>query len=279
MFTHHYLPTPAFNQYICYPEWIGQYNQMPNHQVYRPIGLLKTFNLHLVFSGKGYVQNAKQRYELNAGTGFLYDMCTVQNYGADERDPWDVRWVHFHGAGIENLLGSEILGEKCWKFHFTRRDHLGKLMDEMMELCNPFQTEHEIRLSTLLYELLIDLRIHAEPWNTTVSNSDRERLHRSAEYIRLHYAEDISLANIAKVADYSPSHFSRTFHRTMGRTPVQYLNETRIIIAKQLLASGTLPVKEIALATGFQQSSYFIKRFHQHEGVTPQQYRAMHSFR
>ncbi|MGW8441766.1 helix-turn-helix domain-containing protein [Paenibacillus sp. S33] len=46
-------------------------------------------------------------------------------------------------------------------------------------------------------------------------------------------------------------------------------------LAKHLLVSTALTVKQIALETGFHQSSYFIKRFREHTGITPEQFRQL----
>ncbi|WDM24227.1 helix-turn-helix domain-containing protein [Paenibacillus polymyxa] len=54
-----------------------------------------------------------------------------------------------------------------------------------------------------------------------------------------------------------------------------YLFSLHITLAKHLLVSTALTVKQIALETGFHQSSYFIKRFREHTGITPEQFRQL----
>nr|WP_243896086.1 AraC family transcriptional regulator [Paenibacillus sp. F411] len=264
--------------YVCYPEWIGRYQHLPHHQVDRPAGWLSSYNLHLVFSGKGTVREGREVHEMTTGTGFLYDIHAEQHYRADDKEPWDVYWIHFQGDGVEQLLGSVLAGGRCWKFHFSNPAAVQGLLDDMIAQCEVRNERAEIRLSALLYELLLELRRESSPWDAMSIYSERERIHRSAEYIRHHVAEHNSLAELAAVVGYSPSHFSRTFHRIMGMTPVQYLNESRIIEAKKLLVTSRLPVKDIAIASGFSQSSYFIRRFQEYVGMTPQTYRELHAF-
>jgi AraC-like DNA-binding protein len=274
---HYYLPEPMFKGYVCYPEWLGRYRDMPMHQLYRPKGVLKSYNLHLVFSGRGYVRTSKRTYGISEGTGFLYDKNSEQAYGTDPDQPWDVRWVHFFGRGIESILEGITIGEG-WIFQFDRSGKLMSLMDTMFELCSPFSRDHEQQLSVLLYELLLDIRMHAKPLSaSSVSSLEKDRILLTAEFIRNRCTEQLTLSDMASEAGYSPQHFSRTFHKIMGKPPVQYLNESRILVAKHLLVSTDRTVKEIALESGFRQSSYFIKLFQQYEELTPQRYREMNA--
>ncbi|MNV88501.1 Bifunctional transcriptional activator/DNA repair enzyme AdaA [compost metagenome] len=80
---------------------------------------------------------------------------------------------------------------------------------------------------------------------------------------------------MAEHAGYSSYYFSRMFHEAIGRTPMQWLLESRIVVAKQLLVSTGWTVKQIAEATCFTQSSYFIARFREQTGLTPMQYRQL----
>jgi AraC-like DNA-binding protein len=277
MVLHYYLPEPSFQNYACYPEWIGHYSDMPKHRVDRPSKTLKGYNLHLVFSGEGYVRVSNRTYKMTPGTGFLFGSEAVQTYGADPDNPWDIRWIHFDGKGADSLLDG-YSGKEGWIFHFTNSETLSGIMDRMLAMCGPFQPDNEPRLAIFMYELLVELLHNASPWNGTTGGKDKPRILHTAEFIRIRCADKLSLADMARHAGYSEHHFSRMFHRVMGRTVTQYLNECRILTAKRMLVSSRTTIKEIASASGFRQSSYFIKMFYRSEGITPQRYREIHSF-
>jgi len=274
---HYCLEAPAFKHYLIYPEWLGRYRRLPNHQVDRPRGMLRAYNLHLVFGGRGRVRTRSRTYELTEGMGFLYDREAEQSYGADPSDPWDVRWVHAVGPGVDLLFSGLQLADG-WIFRFRNAEKLRGLTDEMLALCEPYDPAHDLRLSVLLYELLADIRQHAEPWNMPAAAADKQRVMQTAAYIRTCCGQKLTLADLAARAGYSPQHFSRVFHRHMGRTVTRYITECRIAAAKRLLVSGTRSVKDIALACGFGQSSYFIKLFREAEGMTPEQFRNINLF-
>lgn len=103
------------------------------------------------------------------------------------------------------------------------------------------------------------------------------RLRRAIEFIEAHYAEDLTLAEIAQAASASPSHFAHGFKQSTGFSPHQYLTHRRIERAKQLLAETDLPLVEIALTVGFPNQSHFATVFRKLCNATPRQYRTARS--
>lgn len=93
------------------------------------------------------------------------------------------------------------------------------------------------------------------------------------EYIELHYASSITLNELAGVANMNPKYFCRFFRSITHQTPIDYVNMYRIEKAAQMLHSTRLPVTDICMECGFNDSSNFIKVFRKYKGMTPMQYR------
>ena len=85
-----------------------------------------------------------------------------------------------------------------------------------------------------------------------------------------------TVVNIARAARMTPNHFSTSFHKSAGKSFNEFLTEERIALARKLLSDPTLPVAEVALRAGFDDPSYFSRRFKQVTGETPKAYRACH---
>jgi AraC family transcriptional regulator len=92
------------------------------------------------------------------------------------------------------------------------------------------------------------------------------------DYIEAHLAADIGLADLAKAAGLSRFHLIRTFRKTTGVTPYQYVLSRRIERARGLLREGRLTTEHVAREVGFKSSSHFIRRFRQLSGTTPSAY-------
>jgi AraC-like DNA-binding protein len=95
---------------------------------------------------------------------------------------------------------------------------------------------------------------------------------RSRDYLEAHYAEEVSLAQLARLAGLSPYHLSRVFRRTHGLPPHAFQTQLRIVRARALLRQGWA-LAVVAAETGFADQSHFTRRFKSVVGVTPGAYR------
>jgi AraC family transcriptional regulator len=94
-----------------------------------------------------------------------------------------------------------------------------------------------------------------------------------AQYIEEHLSEQISLAELAELAQLSVFHFARAFKQSFGMPPHRYHTSRRIERAKILLAKPNPSVTEIALDMGFSDTSSFTATFRKSAGRTPTEYR------
>ncbi|MEO8276593.1 MAG: AraC family transcriptional regulator [Thermoanaerobaculia bacterium] len=85
------------------------------------------------------------------------------------------------------------------------------------------------------------------------------RLRRVLEYIEAHLDADLSLAELAREAGYSPSHFKSLFRESVGRPVHRFVLERRVERARALRLAGEMSATEIALETGFSHSSHMAR--------------------
>ncbi len=101
----------------------------------------------------------------------------------------------------------------------------------------------------------------------------QSRMRQMMQYIQDHYAEKITLENIAGAANVSKSEALRCFHTQLQKTPVEYLIEYRLSRARKLLLTTNEKVSQIAGSVGMENISYFIRSFKSRYGRTPGEYR------
>ena len=95
-------------------------------------------------------------------------------------------------------------------------------------------------------------------------------------FIDRHYAERLSLAQLAKIANVSEPRFRRLFQSVMEMTPGHYVTTIRLNAARKLLATTDMLISGIATQVGFWDQSHFVKAFKRQRGLTPSQYRKRH---
>ncbi len=105
------------------------------------------------------------------------------------------------------------------------------------------------------------------------ANEELSRWAALYDHIEAHFAEKLTLEGLAQVAGLSPKYLCRAFAKLAGTTPLSFLNEYRLDMARRLLSASTDSVSQIAASCGFQDQSYFVKQFRQRFGVTPGAYR------
>lgn len=80
---------------------------------------------------------------------------------------------------------------------------------------------------------------------------------------------EFTACTIAQVLALSRAQLDRRIKRLTGKTPSAYLLDRRMTYARELLLTTKMPIAEIAVACGFEDTSYFTRVFKQHYGTTP----------
>ncbi|GAA1505398.1 AraC family transcriptional regulator [Sphaerisporangium rubeum] len=97
---------------------------------------------------------------------------------------------------------------------------------------------------------------------------------RAKDLVDTRYHDPITVADMAKAAGLSRSHFSQQFHRAFGETPHTYLLTRRLERAAALLRNTDRSVADICLAVGLQSIGSFTTSFTHTYGMPPTTYRA-----
>lgn len=91
------------------------------------------------------------------------------------------------------------------------------------------------------------------------------------DYMEVHFEQDVSLSDLARVARLSPWYFARVFEKATGLPPHTYLEGVRLRKACALLDRGET-IAAAAFSAGYADQSHLTKRFRRFLGITPRQY-------
>ena len=132
------------------------------------------------------------------------------------------------------------------------------------------QLERESLFLALLTQLIVR---HGDTTPKTLPiGNETTAVDRTRDYMEAHFADRISVHDLARLAHVSPFHFIRVFQKQLGMPPHTYLLQTRLRHARNMLAKGCRIV-DAALDTGFVDQSHFTRHFKRTFGITPAQYR------
>lgn len=228
---------------------------------------------HIIFytlGGAGHIEQGGQTVRLTKGQALLMDCRTPQRYGTDpDRHHWYHLWVHVDGVGVRalgELLGLPALRPVDLDLHDVRPQ-----FDRIFENLVDEGAHHEVEVGLAVHELLARMALAL---GKAAPEQESGAVDQARAYIEDHFAEQVSVEDLAQEVSLSTSQLIRLFKRQLGTTPHSYLLRHRITRAKELLAETSLPVSEIARAVGFASDSNFSYRFGQMVGQSPSSYRA-----
>ncbi|WP_314587703.1 helix-turn-helix domain-containing protein [Paenibacillus terrigena] len=92
-------------------------------------------------------------------------------------------------------------------------------------------------------------------------------------YIADHLSEVITREQLAEYVHLNPAYLSRLFKREVGESITDYILNERMKVAKELIATSSMPISDIAKSLGYSNFSYFAKMFKKVYHATPQHFR------
>ena len=150
------------------------------------------------------------------------------------------------------------------------------LLDRLAAICEEKSYAYELAAQKTLLELWLLIIGHHRDKSAAgrlISQGDQERLDQITAFIQARYGDKITLRDIAGAGNLSASECCRFVKRTLGLSPMTYLNNFRIVKSAHLLQTTDMTITEIAQAVGFGSSSYYTDRFKKMMNCKPLEYR------
>jgi len=146
--------------------------------------------------------------------------------------------------------------------------HFRALVLRAVELWREATPLSRLEANHLAMELVLAI-LRAYGHHRLTASPRRPTLDWLPAYLSVHIAEPLSVADMARRANLSPSRFTAVFRLRFGTSPHQYLLRLRIDFARSLLENTGLPLHEIAECSGFADVHHFAKTFRRLTGITP----------
>ena len=258
-------------------QYIGTYTDISLSKRYVtenfPLHWHDFFEIEIILGGKGSHKLNGNTYSLEKGDMYLLtptDYHEVIPHGGVE-----IFNIMFH----ENLLSDDFLDIVSGYSGdiMLRLDE--KDFEDVVMLCTLLNKEYskenpyrDVFIKNIMQCLIIHI-LRKTDIGSKGSKKEPGHLQKAIQYIHLHFKDNPSLKDVAKIAGTNPNYFSAKFKEETGVGYSEYLNKRKLKYAKQLLKTSSLSVTEICYASGFTSLSNFMRVFSEKTGKTPTQYK------
>jgi AraC-like DNA-binding protein len=250
----------------------GYFPRAANHGRRRAAGAPEAIVIVCV-DGYGRCESLGRSTVVGPGYALVLPPGRPHVYLADPERPWTIWWLHATGTQVSELLsviapdGREALVElhDAYRAVATIDDAIACLeRDETL----PSVISAAGAGWSLLAQLAADV-VAGGPQRT-------EPVRQAQDYLRRNFAKPLSVAELARTAGLSPSHFSALFRAATGGGVVEYTKRLRMARARELLITSSRDIGDIAEAVGYTDAFYFSRQFRNVHGCSPTEYRAAH---
>ena len=232
-----------------------------------------TYEILYIVSGSGKYIVESNVYDIKPGSVMLIPPCAYHSVSLDLTKPYERYVVNFSTVG---LLGEAVsMLERSLNEDNTavgRYYPPGVLTRDTLNIFERFENAVAMHISnrgvygkTLLSELIVLLSISS---GERMRQDDEELGARVIRYLNINIEKNISLDKLAKIFFVSKYYLCRAFKKRNGISVHGYINQKRVMYAKQLIESG-VSASVAAYRVGFGDYSSFYRAYIKYVGTSP----------
>jgi len=235
------------------------------------------FVYHYMYQGNALFETMFESYNVDEGCGFLA-FPNEQVKQIANSDPSSYFYFGFKGNKAKEIVNTASMTVRSPVITHMDIKRAVAIMNGFLVLGARDSNMATMEAHALFYEMIT---FWAHENNRTLDRKKSLR-HRTVQetyidkaltYIEQNYNKNIQVSHVADFLNINPSYFSRIFKNEFHMTASSYLQQFRLEAAKNLLTNSSLTVNQIAIETGFEDSTYFISIFKKKYNVTPKQFR------
>ncbi|KAA1179970.1 AraC family transcriptional regulator [Rhizobium tropici] len=224
--------------------------------------------LQHTISGTGRLRYENRNYRVNAGDTLLVLVPHNHRYWLEKGERWEYFWISMNGE--EALRIHRLILAAAGPVLKLQQATIDQLADCGLRLVKGATTPASA--SAIAYEAAMAL--YDDVFGSHAFAADRSVMQIVIDYINANLDKPLPVEELAKVGGLSRAHFSRVFAENEGVPPAEFVLQQRMQRAAKLLTKAAfIPVKEVAIMSGFDDANYFSKVFRRIYGINPTEFR------
>lgn len=233
--------------------------------------------LFYVVDGSGLFRINEENFTVQTDDLVIVNANQLHTESSKDANPLEYIVLGIDGVSLGPFEGStQLLTEDLYSVqnHKRHRNEILFFLENILKEAEMQQEHYEIICHNLLEVLLLNLtRITKSDIILSADSVANKDCAYIKKYIDVHYSLDLDLDTLAAATYMNKYYLSHSFKRAYGISPINYLIEKRISVAKFLLETTKHSVSQIAVIVGYNSPSYFSQIFKRRTGVTPREYR------
>ena len=237
---------------------------------------VKSGCLTVSISGESYIGNAGDVFVVSPGNLHLMGAQTgIVDYFTFL---FPLKYISFRTDDMLNDKLLEPLNSGQLMISPRVRGTAKELCEQLIAIYVAKNNESESKITAQIKTKIILLQFILEMWkqgfvieNDTSGRNTVEK--EMVSYVQQNFTGKISLKEFGEQFHLSEKYISRYFKEHFHIALSQYVTYLRLEHAKQLLQDTDIPITEVAMQSGYQNVSYFIRSFKKAYGVSPLKYK------
>lgn len=224
--------------------------------------------LQHTISGTGRLRYESRGYRVNAGETLLVLVPHNHRYWLEKGERWEYFWISMNGE--EALRIHRLILAAAGPVLKLQQATIDHLADCSLRLVKGAETPASA--SAVAYEAAMVL--YDDVFGSHAFAADRSAMQIVIDHIHANLDKPLPVGELARVSGLSRAHFSRVFAESEGVPPAEFVLQQRMQRAAKLLTKAAfIPVKEVAIMSGFDDANYFSKVFRRIYGINPTEFR------
>lgn len=253
---------------------IGHFPSAAHHYVYRPEGIETSIVIYCT-DGAGWCELESQRWEVHEGWALFIPAGTPHIYAAAAEMPWSICWAHFAGTQSSSFLKALDVSPERPLLYAPDTSRIVAAFEEVYGRAHHGYSDVGLLTMSTSLSRWMGLLKGAQRAPHSRGRHNEEKILQSIQYMREHLYKSCQLAELAEVAQLSPSHYSYLFKQQLNVSPGLFFIRLKMQRACELLDMTNLAVAEIAEQVGYDDPYHFSRMFKKVFGKSPSSYRKM----